>query len=88
MSLLSVFLHLCPSSLLESNAEDLDEIMAGRTVVQQHTTFFDPKTFGQGEAGEKQGKIGGNNTSLGAERASLGDGVRLICISTVLLLCL
>ncbi|XP_061466899.1 prothrombin [Rhineura floridana] len=42
-------LNYCESFL--DDVDDMDEEQrAGRTVVQEHKTFFDPKTFGQGEA--------------------------------------
>ncbi|XP_062973557.1 prothrombin [Elgaria multicarinata webbii] len=42
-------LNYCESEL--SYADDVDDAQrAGRTTAVQHTTFFDPKTFGEGEA--------------------------------------
>ncbi|XP_066491690.1 prothrombin [Tiliqua scincoides] len=39
----------CDVRYCESNPQDLGEAFAGRTNIPQHSTFFDPKTFGQGE---------------------------------------
>ncbi|XP_077178467.1 prothrombin isoform X2 [Paroedura picta] len=38
-------LHYC-----ENSPEDVDESLGGRTDIQQRELFFDPRTFGQGEA--------------------------------------
>ncbi|XP_053131377.1 prothrombin isoform X1 [Hemicordylus capensis] len=39
-------LHYCESTLEDEEEEEI----AGRTIVQEYSTFFDPETFGQGEA--------------------------------------
>ncbi|XP_053131386.1 prothrombin isoform X2 [Hemicordylus capensis] len=41
----------CAIPICESTLEDEEEEeIAGRTIVQEYSTFFDPETFGQGEA--------------------------------------
>lgn len=47
-----IFLSLSDSSLEDEN-EQVEEI-AGRTIFQEFKTFFDEKTFGEGEAGEQK----------------------------------
>ncbi|XP_028582560.2 prothrombin isoform X6 [Podarcis muralis] len=49
----NVTFDYCDLNYCESFVDDFDyedEQRAGRTTVQEHKTFFDPKTFGQGEA--------------------------------------
>ncbi|XP_044291764.1 prothrombin-like isoform X4 [Varanus komodoensis] len=44
----------CDLKYCESNLRNIDDVdeeqRAGRTIAVQHATFFDPKTFGEGEA--------------------------------------
>lgn len=51
-SFLLCFSHL--PSVVDDSLEDVSETIAGRTEAKEHQTFFDPKTFGQGEAGKGQ----------------------------------
>jgi hypothetical protein len=43
----------------EEASEDGDEVIGGRTTVEEFQTFFDEKTFGAGEAGEASAGVRG-----------------------------
>lgn len=55
--LICIFLSLFISENNLNYADDIAEVPKGRTTIQQHETFFDPKTFGEGEGGEERNQL-------------------------------